>query len=551
MGRDQDERCRHRKPPSFLFILFNLLLFSALAQHFYTMRWDASVLLRVSLLGAALGLGGTAAVPFPDFIYDNGNSILNDNLDPAIFTRLGQYAPRYTVGHDSAAPPLGCSVDFVDSLERHGARYMTASALSSASKTVAKIQAALQNATTDLPGDLIFLRNVTLLTGTADLVPYGALQAYYSGRSTANTYPLLSVTPPFVRASGDEASLDDRVILTAKYWTLGFSGARFPSGTFANSSDVRAAGQTLKEPQVIFSENANQNNTLDVSTCTNENAIPDANGEKGAQQQFAQSTILPTVGARLQQRLIQGGAAKSLNLTGTDLINLASLCSFETLGRAVVQNGKLQVKQSDFCGMFAADEWAVLGYAFDVGKWKGAGYGNPYYKALGQGFLREYVARLNGHLPNVTEPTSLNSTVDSNPQLFPAPNALGGPSVFFDGSHDNNIGPIAAAAALFDGPALSTSFNAQTTAHAWIFSQIAPLQGKIVFERLSCLPGLQRYIRVRANDAILTPPSFCRGSKGRSNDFASKHNLCSVDDFLAGLAYVNTAQEWNKCYSSN
>lgn len=241
-----------------------------------------------------------------------------------------------------------------------------------------------------------------------------------------------------MRASGDEAINDDRVILTAKYWRLGFTGRHFPSGKLSTQADVREAARTLPEPDVVFSEMAGKNNTLDVSTCTAESNIPSSLGEDGAQLAYANSTVMPTVGKRLQDRFDASGV-RDLSLTGTDLINLASACSFETLGRAEVKNGKLvRVKQSPFCAIFNASEWAILGYVYDVGKYTGAGYGNPYFKALGQGFVRELVARFTAEPPPLAMPTSLNATIDGDADQFPLPQTGKGPTVYFDGSHDNS-----------------------------------------------------------------------------------------------------------------
>lgn len=179
------------------------------------------------------------------------------------------------------------------------------------------------------------------------------------------------------------------------------------------------------------------NNTLDVSTCTNYNNVPSSQGENGAQAAFENSTIIPTVGARLSSRLTASGV-KGLTLTGQDLLNLAEICPFDTLGRASVTKGQLSLKQSSFCEVYNSTEWPIMGYAFDVGKWKGEGYGNAYYKALGTGFLRELVARFNGTAPPIADPTSLNSTIDGNRARFPLPNREKGPVVYFDGSHDNS-----------------------------------------------------------------------------------------------------------------
>ncbi|UZJ55042.1 hypothetical protein CBS101457_004362 [Exobasidium rhododendri] len=473
------------------------------------------------------------------------NTLLNKGLDQNIFPRLGQYAVRYSVASDSALPPFGCSVTVVNSLERHGARLFTSNALANANATFVKIQSSLSdvNAST-LPTELQFFKNTDLQGGTDSLLPYGALQAYYSGKSTAQVYPLLSHLPPFVRASGDEASLDDRVILTAKYWRLGYTGGQFPSTSLKTSDDVRAAAASSIEPDVIFSEATGANNTLDVSTCTNANNIPSSQGEKGAQQAFATSAILPTVGARLTGRLHSAGA-KGLTLTGTDLINLAELCSFDTFTRASVSNGQLSLLQSNFCNVFNQTEWTILGYAFDVGKWNGAGYGNSYYKSLGTGFLRELTARFSGQAPLLSEPTSLNTTDDGNNKTFPLPNAHGQPVVFFDGSHDNNIGPIVAAAGLFSGPNLTTSRDAQDAPYNWIFSHIAPLQGKIVFEKLTCglpfTPFSKEFVRIRANEAVLT--GWCGDGSHYAQD-----TLCPLESFLKNIAFAESATEWNKCY---
>lgn len=268
-------------------------------------------------------------------------------------------------------------------------------------------------------------------------VEMSSLRSYYSGKSSSAVYSSLSHLPPFVRAGGDEGTRNDRVILTAKYWRLGFTGGEFPSQLLQTADDVREAALSLPTPEVILSEQSGSNNTLDVSTCSNYNDIPSQEGERGAQLAFASSTIVPIVGTRLASRFA-GAGISGLDLNEQDLLNLAMLCSFETLGRASVHKGRLSLRQSEFCHVFEKKEWPIFGYAFDVGKWKGQGYGNPYHKALGTGFLRELVARFNGTFPSVLEPTSLNSTVDGNCTTFPLPNITAGPVFFFDGSHDNS-----------------------------------------------------------------------------------------------------------------
>lgn len=240
-----------------------------------------------------------------------------------------------------------------------------------------------------------------------------------------------------MRASGDEETQDDRVVLTAQYWKLGFSGGQFPSQLLQTAEDVREAASRLSMPDVILSEYAGSNNTLDVSTCSNYNDVPAEEGERGAQFAFASSTVVPVIGSRLVSRFASAGVL-NLEFTGQDLLNVAMLCSFDTLGRATVNKGRLSLEQSGFCNVFERNEWPIVGYAFDVGKWKGQGYGNRYNRALGTGFLRELIARLNGTGPPLLEPTSLNATLDGNRKTFPLPNSTAGPVFFFDGSHDNS-----------------------------------------------------------------------------------------------------------------
>jgi len=105
------------------------------------------------------------------------NFLLNKGLDQDIFPRLGQYAVRHSVSSDSPLPPLGCHVTVVNSLERHGARLFTDSALSSVNTSFSKLQATLSIVdASKLPSELRFLKNATLQGGTNSLVPYGALQ---------------------------------------------------------------------------------------------------------------------------------------------------------------------------------------------------------------------------------------------------------------------------------------------------------------------------------------------------------------------------------------
>ncbi|KAE8268486.1 hypothetical protein A4X09_0g3842 [Tilletia walkeri] len=502
-----------------------------------------------TLLSLALAVSA-AQWPVSALGYDlDGDAKLNQGLPEATFHFQGQYSPRWLIPSNITPvtdAPLDCSVTQVNSIERHGARYPTSSALKKIQATLTYIQKALAkvNASDIAEPNLRFLKTVQLQLGSNDLVPYGALQAYYSGHSTAQTYPGLTGLGSFVRSTGDFEGLNDRVIVTAQYWKLGYSGQPFPSGNMSTANQTRYA-PGLPDIDVIFSELAGVNNTLDVSTCTaNENQSPKP--EAAAQAAYGKSTLEPVIGARLSQGL----APANITLSYSDILNLMGLCSFDTLGRAAVIDGELQLPDggniSDFCRAFTDAEWQLYGYANDVGKWAGAGYGNNYSRALGGGYLRELLARLTGVAPPLNPPTSLNTTIDGNSNLFPLDRGI-----YFDGTHDNNLGPIATAFGLFDGPALDASkSHAEQDPHNWYFSRIAPFQGKIVFERLQCQPG-RSYVRVRANGAVQPATgayAWCKNTAATELDQSmAQYGLCSLDSVKDTLAWVNTDSDWKNC----
>jgi hypothetical protein len=93
---------------------------------------------------------------------------------------------------------------------------------------------------------------------------------------------------------------------------------------------------------------------------------------------------------------------------------------------------------------------------------------------------------------------------------------------------------------LFDGPDEKTTRNAQELPHNWIFSQIAPFQGKIIFEKLSCGLPSASYVRIRANGRTLS--GWCGGSK--------QTTMCPMKTFLDQLAFVEDDTQWNTCYAS-
>lgn len=552
------------------------------------MRTSSLIVLAATVVLAALGQPQMViqrALRF-EHLRNDGNAYLDADLDTEIFHNQGQYSARYTVSSELPDDlPAGCEVTLVNSLERHGSRYMTSGSLKQAQATLAKMRAALtaQRVNVEkLPHDLRFLANATVLSNTADLVPYGALQSYLSGRYTAQRYSHLAKSSNesvFIRTTGTGNS--DRVIVTAKYWSLGFSGSTFPSESLVDGTTTRDSPAIAgHEPNVIISEAFGQNNTLGVSTCTADDYYNDSYGEDGAIAEYGNSTLVPRIGKRLAVVFAEAGA--SINFTTSDVMSIGSLCAFETLDTAnVTDGGRLELSVSPFCNVFEKKEWQLYGYGVDVGKYYGSGYGDPYHRGIATGYLRELLARLTSTPVVIGSPSAINTTIDAvGAATFPIPSntsKISGPRIFFDGSHDNNVSPIAAAFGLF-----SSSHNLSTRADAessqvgkdrqWRFSRIAPLQGKIVWEKIQCHAATasshkghrdasdkstnrskEFFLRVRANEAVQKAKGsqWCPSASSltRASSRYLERGLCPLDNVIRSLEWVKSGDEWAKCFA--
>jgi hypothetical protein len=114
-------------------------------------------------------------------------------------------------------------------IQRHGARYPTASAGQKIASAVAKLKAIPTY--TDSRFD--FIHSYTYDLGADNLLPFGAVQSYDSGAEVYERYPDLVTrnNMPFVRASSGQ-----RVVESANNWTAGFAAASH--GKFAPALSV-------------------------------------------------------------------------------------------------------------------------------------------------------------------------------------------------------------------------------------------------------------------------------------------------------------------------
>lgn len=378
---------------------------------------------------------------------------------------------------------------------------------------------------------------------------------------------------PFVRASGA-----DRVITSSRFFLQGF--AHSPHRPFRHASPESAPWPPkgrpvyldslkshkphrrihhLPHPDVIIpearkSDKAGQiasNNTLDVYTCSaferdfRDNAQSPASRKVAAFAHNATSAIRHRLATQLGVR--KGGSkdrrGERLHLEPKEVLQLFSLCAFDTVarldpygllyGEADRNKGAI----SPFCSLFKDDEFAsIYEVSTDLEKDYGFAAHQPYHKALAAPWLRELVARLQQRMPVMDPPTSINTTLDKDPDTFPLPSQTG-PKAYVDFTHDNQLAPIIASLGLWDEE------------HEWQTATTTPFSGRMTVEKLKC--GQGEYIQILVNDqpAKVSSGSWCKDAEG---DFADAgQHLCPLGAFLQPLEWVDRADEWDKCYSES
>ncbi|TCD68638.1 hypothetical protein EIP91_010293 [Steccherinum ochraceum] len=400
-----------------------------------------------------------------------------------------QYSPYFPIEPYQEAPE-GCTIDQVNILQRHGARFPTSGAGQRIQDALAKLLAVRQFKDPRLD----FLRTFTYDLGTNDLVPFGAAQSFDAGVEAFGRYTHLISKDniPFVRASGSE-----RVIVSAQNWTQGFAAASFHKFNPVLS--------------VILDESLND--TLDDSMC------PSA-GSSDPQTNLWQSTFAPPI-----TKFLNKGAPHA-NLTDTDTFNLISVCAFESVFKET---------RSPFCDLFAPEKGAFPGFAYmgDLDKYYGTGYGQELGPVQGVGYVNELIARLTG--TPVQDKTQTNQTIDSNPATFPLDR-----TVYADFSHDNQMIAIYAAMGLFRQaqPPNPTNPNPKRN---WRASRLVPFSSRMVVERLKCAHSPPS-LRILVNQEV-QPLEFCGGDK---------HGVCSVANFVQSQAFArnNGEGDFEKCFEN-
>jgi hypothetical protein len=196
------------------------------------------------------------------------------------------------------------------------------------------------------------------------------------------------------------STTQDRMTQSAEYFLAGFFGLGWTQNA------------TL---ELVIEQNTFNNSMAGYFQCPNANLGVSAGGTNASAQW--ESVYLANATQRISP-LITG-----YNWTIADTYNAQSLCAYETVA----------LGYSAFCGLFTYEEWLGYEYSVDISFAGNNAYQSPTGRAVGIGWVQEFLARLQHH--TINKPTAqVNYTLDSDPATFPINQTLN-----FDFSHDTNI----------------------------------------------------------------------------------------------------------------
>ncbi|KAL1960498.1 hypothetical protein VTO42DRAFT_7797 [Malbranchea cinnamomea] len=413
-----------------------------------------------------------------------------------LFYHLGGYGPwiekreGVVTGDNAIGPPKDCVVDSVHMMSRHSERYPTFNAGRRHLQLLNKIkQSGLV-----FNESLAFVNNWTYITDSPDvhfeqltqIGPYaGTLQAFVTGTRLRTRYSHLLPRDSPLRFW---ASDSQRVIDTARHFAAGLFGLDWES---QGKAELEIIPETLERGADTLTPG---------DSCVK--YIDDL--EKGHDYGMNmlskfQDVYIPAISARL----LRGNP--NMEFTNAEIFAMQELCGFETLVRG----------SSPWCLVFTDDDWDHFEYARDLVHYYRAGPGNPYAPAMGWLWL------------NAT--TELLREFDDEGGLF------------FSFVHDGDIAPMLTALGIFDDDTYDPNLPITHIARdrVWRTSQVMPMGGRIIFERLSCSSqsnvteygqATNRYIRININDGIVPLPD-CDTGPGFScplTDFAERTRLRGI-----------------------
>jgi acid phosphatase len=205
-----------------------------------------------------------------------------------------------------------------------------------------------------------------------------------------------------------------------------------------------------------------------------------------AQMTKFRATYLRPIASRLRKQLEVGRKVK-IDFSDDEVYAMQEMCGFETIARG----------KSPWCDVFSREEWESFEYARDVMHFYRTGPGNKYAKALGSLWLNA-TGQVLAHGGLYADGVDL-------------------PPFYFSFTHDTDVVSILATLDLFrDGPNAKLPVGQVEKNRSWRMSQVVPMGGRIVFERLACSlddtkESMGVFIRLNINDGIIAIPGCAQG----------------------------------------
>ena len=301
-------------------------------------------------------------------------------------------------GVDEYPLPQGANISQVHFIHRHGSRYPTddSPVVAFGQNLTAVIEAGKANFT----GNLSFVNSWSYRLGSEILVPVGRQQLFDSGVLHYYNYAHLYNTSTKIIA---RTTSQDRMLKSAEYFMAGFFGQEWTQNA------------TLE----VIIDLKNFNNSLaGRRNCKNtQSKTGVALGGTNA------SDVWQNIYLRDARQRLQSWSGDSFSWKISDVYKAQSLCPYETVAYGY----------SAWCQVFNYTEWEGFEYSADLEFAGDHLFQSPTGRAVGIGYVEEFLARLNSHL--LTSSTAQdNITLDNNPTTFPLNQTL-----YFDFSHETNI----------------------------------------------------------------------------------------------------------------
>ncbi|KKY14297.1 putative multiple inositol polyphosphate phosphatase [Phaeomoniella chlamydospora] len=426
--------------------------------------------------------------------WDSANHTpLEDELQGLAYY-LGGNSPwipkKRNVSRQAIEPPEGCQVEQVHMISRHAERYPT---INAGTRHLSLLQR-LAESRNALSPVFDFLANWTYFTSvdrpafeqlTSTSQNAGTLEAFNTGVKLRTRYPHL------IPANGSTriwSASSPRDVATARYFADGFFGREWEKNAVA---ELEVVPETMDRGADTLTPG---------DTCLNyvEDTVEGHDKGYGVLAHWQKVYI---------RRIIEHLQTANSNMTFTpvDVYSMMEMCGFEMLARDGI---------SPWCGLFDQEAWLDFEYARDLLHFYRAGPGNRFSKVMGMLWL--------------------NATLS----LLEQGSSAG--TLFFSFVHDGDIIPILSALgypAGYDNEPCETKMPSDTLVldRAYRTSDITPMGGRIILERLQCeSAGSQEiYVRLNINDGIV-PIGHDTSGPGHSTTLQDFKDYLMVRAKMAG-----------------